>query len=196
MHATTKFIIIYMKTIHPVLVFILIFAAGFLTSCSKIKENLKADFDYEAEAITFTIPAVPIAGVDFEVTKEVAMDLDAIIQQNAPLVSADNVRKINLTGITIELADADEDNNLQNLETIRVAVGADGVGEQVIAEIANNPDVYKTSLSIPVTDGAVDLKPYMMKGKFDYKLNVKPRRGTTKSVTVTVKTFYTFVVGV
>jgi len=185
-----------MKKIHPVLVFILIFAAGFLTSCKKIKENLKADFDYEAEAITVTIPAVPIAGEGIEVTKEVAMDLDAIIQKNAPLVSADNIREINLTGITIELADADEDNNLQNLETIRMAVGADGLEEKVIAEIANNPDVYKTSLSIPVTDGAVDLKPYIMKKKFDYTLHVKPRRGTTKSLTVTVKTFYRFVVGV
>ncbi|WP_353126731.1 hypothetical protein [Parapedobacter pyrenivorans] len=185
-----------MKTIHPVLVFILIFAAGFLTSCSKIKENLKADFDYEAEPITFTMPAVPIVGEGIEVTQEVAMDLDAIIQQNAPLVSANNVREINLTGITIEVAGADEDNNLQNLETIRVAVGADGVGDKVIAEIANNPDVYETSLSIPVTDGAVDLKPYIMKKKFDYTLHVKPRRGTTKSLTVMVKTFYTFVVGV
>ena len=185
-----------MKTIHPVLVFIAIFAAGFLTSCQKIKENLKADFDYEAEPITVTIPPVPIAGEGFELTKEVAMDLDAIIRQNAPLVSANNVREINLTGITIEVADADEDNNLQNLETIRMTVGADGVEEQVIAEIANHPDVYETSLSIPVTDGAVDLKPYIMKKKFDYTLHIKPRRGTTKSLTVTVKTFYTFVVGV
>ncbi len=185
-----------MKTIHPVLVFILIFAAGLLTSCSKIKENLKADFDYEAEAITVTIPAIPVVGDGLEVTTAVAMDLDAIIQQNAPLVSANNIRAINLTGITVELADTDEGNNLQNLESIRVAVGADGVGEQVIAEIADNPDVYETSLSIPVTDGAVDLKPYIMKKKFDYTLHVKPRRGTTKSLTVTVKTFYTFVVGV
>ena len=184
-----------MKTIQPILVFILIFATGFLTSCKKIKENLKADFNYEAEAITMTIPAVPVAGHDFEVTKEIAMDLDAIIRQNAPLVSANNVREINLTGITVELADADEDNNLQNLETIRVTVGADDVGDKVIAEIADNPDAYKTSLSIPVTDGAVDLKPYIMKKKFDYTLNVKPRRGTTKSLTVTIKTFYTFVVG-
>jgi hypothetical protein len=184
-----------MKTIQSVLVFTLIFATGFLTSCNKIKENLKADFDYEAEAITLTIPAVPVVGDGIELTTEVAMDLDAIIQQNAPLVSANNVRQINLTGITVELADADEDNNLQNLETIRVAVGADGVGEQVIAEIADNPDVYETSLSIPVTDGAVDLKPYIMKKKFDYTLHVKPRRGTTKSLNVTIKTFYTFVVG-
>jgi len=139
---------------------------------------------------------VPIVGEGLEVTTEIAMDLDAIIRNNAPLVSANNVRKINLTGITIEVADADEDNNLQNLETIRVAVGADGVGEQVIAEIVDNPDVYETSLSLPVTDGAVDLKPYIMKKKFDYTLYVKPRRGTTKSLTVTVKTFYTFVVGV
>src|SRR5690606_23794380 len=117
----------------------------------------------EAEAITVTIPAVPIAGNGFEVTHEVAMDLDAIIRENAPLVSANNVREINLTGITIEVADADEDNNLQNLETIRVSVGADGLEDKVIAEIADNPDVYKTSLSLPVTDGAVDLKPYIMK---------------------------------
>lgn len=185
-----------MKTIHPVLVFSLIFAVGFLTSCKKIKENLQTDFDYEAEAITVTIPAVPIAGEGLEMTTEVAMDLDAIIRNNAPLVSANNVREINLTGITIELAGADEDNNLQNLETIRVAVGADGVGEQVIAEIVDNPDVYETSLSLPVTDGKVDLKPYILKKKFDYTLYVKPRRGTTKSLTVTVKTFYTFVVGV
>src|SRR5690606_8003047 len=142
-----------MKTIQPGLVLILIIATGFLTSCKKIKENLKADFDYEAEAITVTIPAVPIAGEGFEVTKEVAMDLDAIIRNNAPLVSANNVREINLTGITIEVAGADEDNNLQNLETIRVTVGADDVGDKVIAEIADNPDAYKTSLSIPVTDG-------------------------------------------
>jgi len=184
-----------MTTIRPVLVFILIFTAGFLTACKKIKENLKADFDYEAEAITLTIPAVPIVGEGIEVTKEVAMDLDAIIQRNAPLVSANNVRAINLTGITVELADADEDNNLQNLETIRVTVNADGVGGKVIAEIADNPDVYETSLSIPVTDGAVDLKPYIMQKKFDYALNVEPRRGTTKSLSVTIKTFYTFVVG-
>ncbi|HWL00412.1 MAG TPA: hypothetical protein VNQ55_10710 [Parapedobacter sp.] len=185
-----------MKTTQSVLVFILIFATGFLTSCKKIKETLKADFDYEAEAITVTMPAVPIAGNGFEVTHEVAMDLDAIIRENAPLVSANNVREINLTGITIEVADADEDNNLQNLETIRVSVGADGLEDKVIAEIADNPDVYKTSLSLPATDGAVDLKPYIMKKKFDYTLNVKPRRGTTKSLTVTVKTFFTFVVGV
>ncbi|WP_262247426.1 hypothetical protein [Parapedobacter soli] len=185
-----------MKTIHPVLVFSLIFAVGFLASCKKIKEVLKADFDYEAAPITVTIPAVPVVLGDIELTKEVAMDLDAIIQQNAPLVSANNVREINLTGIIIEVADPDEDNNLQNPGTIRVAVGADGVEEKVIAEIANNPDVYETSLSLPVTDGAVDLKPYIMKGKFDYKLYAKPRRGTTKSLTVTVKTFYTFVVGV
>src|SRR5690606_25143736 len=185
-----------MKTIHPVLVFSLIFAVGFLASCKKIKEVLKAVFDYEAAPITVTIPAVPVVVGDIELTKEVAMDLDAIIRNNAPLVSANNVREINLTGITIEVADADDDNNLQNLETIRVAVGADGVDEKVIAEIADNPDVYETSLSLPVTDGAVDLKPYIMKKKFDYTLYVKPRTGTTKSLTVTVKTFYTFVVGV
>lgn len=185
-----------MKTIQPGLVLILIIATGFLTSCKKIKENLKADFDYDAEPITVTIPAVPIAGEGLEVTKEIAMDLDAIIRNNAPLVSANNVREINLTGITIELAGADEDNNLQNLETIRVAVGADGVGEQVIAEVADNPDVYETSLALPITDGKVDLKPYIMKKKFDYTLYVKPRKGTTKSLTVTVKTSYTFVVGV
>lgn len=185
-----------MKTIHPVLIISLIVAAGSLTSCKKIKENLKADFDYEAAPITVTIPAVPIAGEGLEVTQEVSMDLDAIIRQNAPLVSANNVRQINLTGMTIEVAGADDDNNLQNLETIRVSVAADGVGEQVIAETANNPDVYATSLSVPVTGGAVDLKPYIMKKNFDYTLHVKPRRGTTKPLTVTVKTFYTFVVGV
>lgn len=185
-----------MKTIQSLLVFTLIFAVGFLTSCSKIKEKLETDFDYEAAPITVTIPPVPIVGGDIDLTKEVTMDLDAIIRQNAPLVSANNIRAVKLTGITIELAGADEENNLQNLETIRVSVGAEGLEDQVIAEVANNPDVYETSLSLPITGGAVDLKPYIMKKKFDYMLNVKPRRGTTKSLTVTVKTSFTFVVGV
>lgn len=77
----------YMKMIRPVLVFSLIFAIGFFSSCKKIKETLKADFDYEAAPITLTIPAVPDVLGDIELTQQVAMDLDAIIRKNAPLVS-------------------------------------------------------------------------------------------------------------
>lgn len=185
-----------MKTIRPILVFTLIFTVGFLSSCKKVKEVLKADFDYDAEPITLTIPAVPIAGQGFELTQEIAMDLEAIIRDHSPIGGAHNVREINLTDMTIELEGADEDNNLQNLETIRVSVGAEGLDDQVLAEVAENPDEYAASLSLPIPGGAADLKPYIMKKKFDYKLYVKPRRGTTKSLTVTVKTSYTFVVGV
>ena len=185
-----------MKAIQPVLVFTLVFTVAFFSSCKKIKEVLQVDFDYEAEPITVTIPAVPIAGQGFELSKGITMDLDAIIRENAPVGSTHNVREINLTGITIEVAGADEDNNLQNLETIRMTVGADGLDDKVIAEVASNPDTYETLLSLPIPGGSADLKPYIMNKKFDYTLYVKPRRGTTKSLTVTVKSSYTFVVGV
>ena len=185
-----------MKTIRPISVLTLIFTIGFLASCKKVKEVLQVDFDYNAEPITVTIPAVPIAGQGFELSQGITMDLDAIIRENAPVGSSHNVREINLTGMTIEIAGADEANNLQNLETIRMTVGAEGLDDKVIAEVAENPDEYAASLSLPIPGGAADLKPYIMKKNFDYKLYVKPRRGTTKSLTVTVKTSYTFVVGV
>lgn len=181
----------------PFLSLCFIATIGLFSSCDELKEALKADFDFEGEAIYIEIdPIESTEGIQLLGKEDYNFDLAKIIQENASSFSIDNIREVNLTNIQIELMDGDEENNFENLESIYAEVYANGMAEKVVAEKLGIPEVEAMKITIPIKGGSVNLKDFVTKQSFGYNVKAKLRKATTKTLTAKITADYNFVVGI
>lgn len=186
-----------MKPMKSFLMLCFLATSSLFYACDELKEVLKADFDFESDAVYIEIDPIE-AKDEIQVIGEenYEFDLEQIIEEYASSFSVDNIREVNLTSITIELTDGDENNNIQNFESIYAEVHANGMAEKVVAEKLNIPDTKTMTLTVPIKDGSINLKDFVTKKSFGYKVKAKLRKSTTKTLQAKLTADYNFVVGI
>lgn len=187
-----------MKRKPVILVMLMVATVSLFSSCDKIKEALKVDFDYKGEAIYVDIPIVTTTSEVVLGQEEFSLDLSEILDAEDGALSVNNIREINLKSIHVELVDnsANELNNFQNIASFNFQIAADELATKVVVEKANNPDTYANTLTLPVNGGSINIKDYALKPKIKYVFKGKLRRPTTKVLKAKITADYSFVVGV
>jgi hypothetical protein len=166
-----------------------------LASCEKIKDLAQINVGAQSQNVAFTISIVPGAGEQNLAAEAVQLNIDSLIKAQNSSVGVNNIKSARVTGVRIEILDADSVNNFAVVEACKVMLSSDTKPEKVtIAELNGNPDEYKTSIDIPL-NGDVDLADYMKGNSFSYTLWAKTRRGTTKEVHCTATISYDLKVG-
>jgi hypothetical protein len=165
------------------------------SSCKKIKEATQRDIQITPTAITFTIPIITstAAGTSFGTYNE-SLDLDALIKTYASEFGEDNVKNIKISSVTLELLNQDADNNVQNFESINVALQTGSGAPVTIAAAASIPNTSAPSITVPVS-GTTDLKSYLGATSFSYAVTGKLRKATTKVLNAKLTAQYTATVG-
>jgi hypothetical protein len=163
-------------------------------SCDKLKEIAQISVGAQSKDIEFSIPIVPAAGEQDLASENVVLNIDSVIKANNSSVGVNNIKSAKVTGVHLEVLDADQENNLAVIEAAKVILSSDTKTEPTtIAELTGNPDEYKTSIDIPVND--VDLAEYLKSNNYSYTLWAKTRRGTTKEVKCKATISYDLKVG-
>lgn len=152
-----------------------------LVSCEKVKDMIKFNVGVQSQNIEFNVPILAAAGEQNLAAATVQLNIDSIIKAQNKEVGVDNIKSAKVTEVTLEILNPDNDNNLAIVEGAKVMLSSDTKTEPVtIAELENNPDEYKTTITIPAKD--VDLAEYLKSTNYSYTLWAKTRRGTTKEL--------------
>lgn len=149
-----------------------------LVSCEKVKDMIKFNVGVQSQNVGFNVPVIATAGERDLAAASIHLNIDSIIKAENKEVGVDNIKSAKVTEVTLEILNPDNDNNLAIVESAKVLLSSDTKTEQVvIAEMENNPDEYRTTVTIPAKD--VDLAEYLRSSNYSYTLWAKTRRGTT-----------------
>lgn len=164
-----------------------------LQSC-KVKDDLVNQVfkAFITKTADFDVTFPPLnANVNYNTlgTQTVHYDLDSAIRsETGNVFNINSVDKayaeemtLTLNGTTANVDAPDNDNNFANLESIRITFYSATNSTPVSFELTNNPDVYATTLSIPV-DKNMNLKSYLTGTELYYTIEGKLRRSTTHSL--------------
>lgn len=167
------------------------------SSCEELEDLLKFNFDLEGEAIYFYVEAISETGELTELGRQTYdRSLADILAEESPNADINKIKEINLTSITLEIVEgADDNNNFQNISSIKAEIEADGLDGKTVAELSSVSDVYVTKLVVPVTNGKVNVKDYFNKTNFSYAVKGVFREPTTKTLKLKVTANYSFVFG-
>jgi uncharacterized Zn finger protein len=188
-----------MKTLKSFVWLCFIAIAGISTSCDELKEALKADFNYEGDAIYVDIDPIDApedGSLQLIGSENYEFNLENILTENAPSFNIDNIREVNITNIQIELTNGDADNNIQNFESVYAEVYANNMTGKVVAEKTDIPNTQAIKVTIPINGGSVNLKDFVTKKSFGYNIKAKMRKSTTKTLKAKITADYNFVVGI
>jgi hypothetical protein len=166
-----------------------------LSSCEKIKDLVKFKVGVKSQDVNFSVPAIPSAGEQEFGSGNIHVNVDSIIKTQNNKAGVDNIKSAEVTEVSVEILNPDEENNLGVVERIIVELSSDTRPEPVtIAAKSGNPDEYITSMSLPLAEN-VDLADYLKANNYTYKLKAKTRRGTTKELNCKATIKYDLVVG-
>jgi hypothetical protein len=174
----------------PALALLIVFS-----SCKKIKEATQRDVIITPDAIEFTIPVITTTteGTLTSVT-ESDFDLDELIKSAASEFGEDNIKKITIQSVKIELLNSNTTNKIGNFESLSLSINAPGATEATVAAVTAIPAEATTSLEIPIT-GNNELKTYLGASSFTYTVKGRARTVTTIPLQAKLTAKYTFKVG-
>jgi len=172
--------------------FAMLIVAG-ASSCKKIIKALFKEIDVELTEVRITVPANPIAPPAYNgdlpfptITQQ--WDLDSLVRANtSDQFGLRDVTSLKLKAMTINIVEgADQDNNLQNFENLRL--GFSSSKDTSVTQIASFdfPDTYATTANANTSSNA-ELISYLSGNELYYDLTVKPRRITTRPMTIVIK---------
>ena len=158
-------------------------------SCDKVVNEVFKAFlsqEYETEVL---IPASPAGQTtaNGEVTQE--LNIDSVIRDHTKgAFGIDDVGRISIKSVAIDLANADDQNNVANFEKLSVGIKSDGGAPSIMAE-AEIPDTYASSYTFADDDleRGVDLRQYMRGTQVQYTYSTQLRRETTKELKAKLK---------
>jgi hypothetical protein len=174
------------KTIGTVL-FVLAFIAV-VAGCKKIIEAVFPGFDVDLPAVSITLPAIPFAPPnEIQVaTFSQHFNLDSIIRANTKGVfSARDVTSIKINQIKFSIANADQQNNIQNFESVRFTLASSTNSQAAEIAAVNFPDVYAENYLYTPTNPA-ELVSYFQGNEVVYSVFGKLRKMTTKPLSLTM----------
>ena len=156
------------------------------SSCSKIAALIRAQaISFTATDLTFNIPVTTdTATVTSIGSGTFTYNIDSLIRaQTANQLGLANIDTFTLTSCTLTVQNPDDNNNVANFESANPAN---------MGSISNNPDVYGTTLNVPV-NASVNLTTYVSPSgvtTFNYSVTGKARRATTKVLNVAMHVTY------
>jgi len=160
-----------------------------LQSCQKVATEVFKAFlskEYETEIV---IPESPSGQTtaNGEVMQELNID-EVIRTQTGGAFGIDDVGRISIKSIAIDLANADSANNVANFSKLSVGITSDGGAPSIMAA-ADIPDTYATSYSFADDDleRGIDLRQYMRGTQVRYTYSTELRRATTKELNAKMK---------
>lgn len=157
-----------------------------LQSCTKLAKLLNFSLGMQTETVNVTIPVT--SGTNGTVTvgpTTNSFNVDSFIKaQTGNQLGAANVSSVKLASVIFTLNNANSLNNFQNFESCSATFSSNTNSTPFTVSIADNPDVYSNTLSLPV-DSTTELKSYIG-NEFNYTVSGKLRRGTTIPLDCTV----------
>lgn len=171
----------------------------FILSCQKLKDLTNVSFDFSNGTTEFDIPISQVGNYGSLTSKSFSMNLDSLIKINNGESGLQYLKNLTITSIDLTLSNADTlnpdttkpKNNFQNLSSFKMKFYTNVKPDTLeIGSLASNPDVYATSLNIPV-NASIDVKEYAKTATiFGYVLQANVRRPTTKILNCKVKVNY------
>jgi len=163
-------------------------------SCSKIANLLSFRLGMQTKSFDFTVPVTTDTAVSIGPVATM-FNVDSFIKANtAGQFGASNIKSVKLSSVVLTLNNANAANNFQNFEFVDLAFSSNTNGTPYTMSIANNPDSYSSTLSLPV-DTTVDLSSYLG-NEFTYSVQGRLRKATTQELNCTaVVTFSLLVKG-
>lgn len=166
------------------------------SSCDKVKDLVKVNFNLENASGEFSVPALTAVGEVSLGTDDVYINLDSIIKAQNAEVNSKNIKEVRLTSCELVLQNGDAKNNFSALESCKLQLASNVKPEFItMASVENNPDVVAYTLVLPV-DNSLDLKDYFLNATtFSYKVSGKTRKTTDKPLDCKIVVKYNIVAG-
>jgi len=159
-----------------------------LQSCTKLGNALRYNLALQSGSVTVAIPPMANNGSTASVDAgSNTINIDSFIKAHtAGLLGVANIQSVKLTSCTITVQNANAANNFANFESCNAAFSSNTEITPYVINIADNPDVYATSLTMPV-DTTAELKSYLIGNEFHYSVGGKLRRSTTDTLNCTIQ---------
>ena len=175
-----------MKKQNSVSILLIIISVISLQSCTKIGAMLQYDIPVQSGSVTITIPPTSITSAGFSGAGSNSINIDSVIKANtAGLLGVNNITSVKLTSATMTLQNADANDNFANFKSVYASFTSNSDGSPYQISIANNPDAFASSISIPV-DTTAELKNYISGSDFTYTAGGQLRTATTVSLICTI----------
>ena len=180
------------RILAPVVAVAAIIGVSSLQSCTKLAKNLQYDLNLQTASVQVTIPVTSDTSVTAGATQTNYYNVDSFIKANtANVLGLANITSAKIKSCTITLDSGySADNNFANFRSCSASVYSSSNATPYLLSVANNPDTYATTLSLPV-DTTTDLKSYLTGSNFTYNVAGHLRRPTTQVIKATVQFAFT-----
>jgi hypothetical protein len=157
-----------------------VFSVFSFTSCEKIKEKLFESFTANGADFQFDIPVISSTNEITIGNKNVNLNVDSTIKAaTGGLFGLGILKAVNAEEVTLNLLNADQNNNLANFESLKVKISANNGSNTVIIASMSNPDTYASSVKLNA-DNSKQLIDFLKTAPVKYEIIGKARRVTTK----------------
>lgn len=183
------------KVVYTLTIALMMGVIGF-SSCDKIKDLAKVNFNLSNAEGQITIPAILVVGEQSFGTDDIYLNLDSMIKAQNSKVGAANIKEVKIKSCELTLTNGDSKNNFSALEACSLDIKSNVKTDFIkMAGVSNNPDVEAQSLNLPV-ESSLDLKDYFLSAsQFTYRISGKSRKTTDKELKCNVLVNYTIVAG-
>jgi hypothetical protein len=164
-----------------------------LQSCTKLAQKLNFSLNMQTQSVDITIPPTgTITNATFGPVTTY-YNVDSFIKANtANQLGIANISSVKLASCVLTLHNATSTNNFQNFQSVAASFYSNTDNNPYQMSIDNNPDVFATTLSLPV-DPNKEFSSYLG-NQFTYSVTGTLRRPTTDSLKCTVTFTYNMVV--
>jgi hypothetical protein len=157
-----------------------------LQSCDKVANLLQYSLDLQTASAEVVLPPSTDTVGSASGSQVVYYNVDSFIRANTGnALGIDNIESVKIESCTLTLLNPTTANNFANFRSATGSVYSNSNTTPYSMSITNNPDVYATTMSLPV-DTTVNLKSYLTGNQLTYSAGGSLRRATTDSVHVKV----------
>ena len=163
---------------------IIVTACILAQSCNKIASNLQYDLSMQTGSIDIKIAPISdtSAGLTMGTVTSV-YSIDSFVKANTGnVLGAHNISSAKMSSCTLTLLNPSTTNNFANFQNSAVSFYTNSNATPFnIANITGNPDIYASTLNVPV-DATAEMKGYLNGNQLTYSLVGKMRRATTDTI--------------
>lgn len=158
------------------------------TSCRKIVDAIFSGIDVTVPDVSLNIPAIPfVIPIEAPIgTFTQNLNLDSAVKANTNgAFGAGAVTSVKVKTLTINIPNADDNNNLSNFQSARVMLTSNS--ESNPAELFNVtfPTTNTSTITLTPTNSP-ELLPYLKGGQLNYEVFGRGRKATSKPLTMTI----------
>ena len=157
-----------------------------LQSCNKLAQKLNFNLAMQTETVQVSIP--PTQGTFTVGPVSTYYNVDSFVRASTVnQFGAANISSVQVTSAVLVVNNPTPTNNVANFQSCSASFYSNTDNTPYTLSIPSNPDVYATSLSIPVDQ--TELAPYIG-NTFNYSFTGTLRRPTTTTLNCTITFTY------